>query len=174
MGKTVVLYATRYGTTERYAQEIASRLGCEAVNVKRWKAERFRDYDTVVFGGPLYGGAIRGVKAITQHEAELAGKRLVVFTVGMAKEDAPSLTGMRESNFGQTLRERIAFFHLRGAMDYGRLSPLHRAMMWGMNAAIRKMKEPTEEMRLIAQTYGKNAAWTDRAAAERVAEAARG
>lgn len=174
MGRTVVVYASRYGATERYAREIAQRLGCEAVNVKRWKPRRFSDYDTVIYGGSLYASAILGVKALTKHEALLEGKRLIVFTVGMATADSPSLEQVRKQNFGPALRERASFFHLRGAMDYARLSPPHRLMMAVMHAAVGKMKEPTQELRLILETYGKRADWTDLSAVEPIVAAAKG
>lgn len=174
MGRTVVLYASRYGTTERYAREIAQGLGCEAVSVERWKPRRFSDYDTVIYGGSLYASAIRGVKALTKHAALLEGKRLIVFTVGMAAADSPSLEQVRAQNFAPAMRARIAFFHLRGAMDYARLSPLHRLMMAGMHAAVGKMKEPTQELRLIRETYGKRMDWTDPAAVEPIVAAAKG
>ena len=173
MGRTVVLYASRYGTTERYAKEIAQRLGCEAVNVKQWKQQRFSDYDTVIFGGSLYASAIRGVKALTKHEALLDGKRLIVFTVGMAAPDSPTLEQVWAQNFSPDMQRRIAFFHLRGAIDYARLSPLHRLMMAGMHAAIGRMKEPTEELRLRQETYGTRLEWTDRAAVEPIVAAAK-
>lgn len=52
-------------------------------------------------------------------------------------------------------RRDTPLFFLRGGLDYSRLSPLHRLMMWGLRQAILKKKDLTEEDRQILNTYGK-------------------
>ena len=64
---------------------------------------------------------------------------------------------------GPALTERVRQFHFRGAIDYGRLSPVHRAMM----AMLRKsaLKKGYENLRaedkLMVDTYGQRVDFTD-------------
>ncbi|MFQ9847639.1 MAG: flavodoxin domain-containing protein [[Clostridium] leptum] len=52
MKDIVVLYSSRYGSTKRYAEAIAARLHCPALDTKRARA--LSDYETIIFGGGIY------------------------------------------------------------------------------------------------------------------------
>lgn len=172
MGKTIVWYGSCYGSTARYAQEIAKRLGCEAADVRHCQGAQLSAYDTVVFGGGLYAGSIRGVKALTRCEAQLADKRLIVFTVGMMPADAEQIAKVRTRNFSPALQAQTQFFHLTGVLDYGRMKLIHRVMMAGLRAMMRKQKEQNAFTRFILETYGKRTDLMDLVAIEPIVQAA--
>jgi hypothetical protein len=63
------------------------------------------------------------------------------------------------------MRERVKVFHLRGAIDYSRLGPVHRSMM-AMLFRMTSRKDPASlrgEDREMLATYGKAVDFTDRA-----------
>jgi flavodoxin len=158
MGKTVVIYKSKYGTTKSYAQWIAQALGADLFDASKIGLKKLRGYDTIVLGGGLYAGGILGAKLITGNFQALEDKNLVVFTVGLADPQKPEQfqTGI-DKNFTAPMKEKIKIFHLRGGMDYKNLGPLHRAGMALMKNMIQKTKEEErdEDSRQLLETYGK-------------------
>ena len=61
------------------------------------------------------------------------------------------------------VRERTLFYHLRGGIRYDRLSLRHRVMMGMLRQTLlrRPAASLTEEDRLLLETYGKEADFTD-------------
>ncbi len=165
--KPVVLYASRYGHTQRYAQWLGESLGCPVWNIKGLSPASLASYDTIVLGGSLYAGGMGGLSFLTRHAKVTEGKKWVLFTCGVAD---PALEVTRkniQSNVEKALPENrrdTPLFFLRGGLDYSRLSPLHRLMMWALRQAILKKKDLTEEDRQILNTYGKTLDFTRREA----------
>ena len=59
--KTLVLYQSKTGNTEKYANDIAKRVNADIFPLKRFKAKKLSEYDTIVFGGWVKGGKIQGI-----------------------------------------------------------------------------------------------------------------
>ena len=156
MKDTVVLYSSRYGSTKRYAEAIAARLHCLALDTKKGK-EALSDYETIIFGGGIYASGIRGVSLLTKNFQKLRDKRLFVFTVGISDPTDPSrFSPMLEKIFSPEMRKQIRFFHFRGGMDYSKMSFLHRTMMKMLKSMIEKkpLSERTDEDEGILSTFG--------------------
>ncbi len=168
MHQTIVLYQSHYGSTKRYAQWIAKALSCPACESKKFPAQDLAGYDTVVFGGGLYAGGVNGVKFIRRNWKLLSDKRVVLFTCGLADPDnlknAANIRDSLSRALSEEILNRLRLFHLRGDMDYSRLSFTHRSMM----AMLRKMLLKKEgdgslspEDRMLLDTYGKSLDFTD-------------
>lgn len=176
MKKLLVAYASKYGSTRTYAQWIGAQLGVEARPAKSVRAADLEACDGIVFGGGLYAGGINGVGLITRNGAALAGKPIWVFTVGLADPaDTAQYAPLLEKSFSPELRARVGFFHLRGGMDYARLSWLHRAMMAMMHRMIQSKspQELTEQDRQMLATYGGKVDFVDPASAQGLVDAVR-
>ncbi len=125
--KPVVLYASRHGHTQRYAQWLGESLGCPVWNVKGLSPASLASYDTIVLGGSLYAGRMGGLSFLTRHAK---AQKWVLFTCGAAD---PALEVIRQNirnNMEKALPENrrdTPLFFLRGGLDYSRLSPLHIA-----------------------------------------------
>lgn len=64
------------------------------------------------------------------------------------------------------LKSKVKVFHLRGAMDYKRLSLVHRgmmAMMKKMRIDKKSQEELTDEDKAFLESYGNKADFLDRA-----------
>ncbi|WNS45041.1 flavodoxin domain-containing protein [Paenibacillus sp. MMS20-IR301] len=92
MGRTLIVYTSKYGCTEKAALLLKARLdGAEAVNLKSAKVPALTSYDTVILGGSIYFGKIRKemVQYTAKHEQELSTKRIGLFIcAGMRGEQA--------------------------------------------------------------------------------------
>lgn len=168
MKKTVVIYESRYGSTKRYAQWISEELSCPLIRRKDFCSKDFSDYETIIYGGGLYAGSVVGIKLITQNTQLLSGKNLILFTCGIADPENPENISHIRTSLDKILPleifSQVKLFHLRGAIDYARLSPIYKAMM----AMLRRMllKKDTnnlsEEDMQILDTYGKSVDYIDK------------
>ena len=60
--KSIVVYESKYGSTERYAKWIGEELGCRVSNISEVSLEELLTYDNIVFWGWLHAGTIKGLK----------------------------------------------------------------------------------------------------------------
>jgi menaquinone-dependent protoporphyrinogen IX oxidase len=155
MKRIAVIYQSKYGATKQYAQWISRDLGAELLKRSSVSPALLQNFDVVVYGGGLYAGGIAGVDLVAKHPCP----PLVVFTVGLANPAVTDYSDILNRNFSPEQREKIKVFHLRGAMDYSRLGPVHRGMMAMMKKMTIDNKAPedrTDEDRLMLDTYGKS------------------
>lgn len=80
---TLIVYATRYGLTEKCAKSLAGKLTgkIQTVNLQNTSVDNLSEYDRVIIGGSIYFGRIQ--KSIIQfcdrNYAEILKKRLGIF-----------------------------------------------------------------------------------------------
>lgn len=151
-GGALVLYTTRHGATQRYAERIAQPLDALIKEAAYAKISKAKTYDAIVLGCCVYAGKIKGLDFFSLYAEELKDKRLVLFTCGLYD---PADEAVRESLDAQIKKalgdaaEYVQVFHLRGAIRWQSLGLVERVMMKAMLADIRK--KPEEERALIEQ-----------------------
>ena len=163
--KGIIIYGSRYGSTEKYASELSSRADIPAVNYK--SSPRLTGFDTIVYIGALYAGGIMGLRKTLGGLTPDSGRRLIIVTVGLADPQIPEnrvniLSSLR-SQLPPELFQTAQIFHLRGGIDYGRLSLGHRTAMALLNKSInlRPRKSWSAEDQAIQDTYGKKVDFVD-------------
>lgn len=167
MDKVVVIYESRYGSTKRYAEWIAEALSCPVFERKKFRPQDFAQYEMILYGGGLYAGGVSGIKLITQNRKLLSGKKVVLFTCGLADPDNPNnVSHIREALtkvLSEEMLEQVRIFHLRGGIDYTRLNFVHKSMMAMMRKMLLKKDSHTlqDEERQLLDTYGKCVDFTD-------------
>ena len=60
MGKTIIIYGSQYGSTKRYAKQLAEKTGITAVDYCDIK--NIGEYDRIIYLGALYAGGVLGLK----------------------------------------------------------------------------------------------------------------
>lgn len=139
--KILVAYTSKYGSTRKYAEWIALALAADLSAASEIKPKVLSQYDVVIYGGGLYAGGIAGVKLVTQNPCA----NLIVFTVGLADPNTTDYGDIINMNFTPELLAKTKFFHLRGGIDYKKLSPIHKVMMAMMKSMIEKKPESERE-----------------------------
>ncbi|WP_239253883.1 flavodoxin domain-containing protein [Listeria ilorinensis] len=90
--KTLILYDSKYGTTERCAQHLAAQIKCDVDMQKIIPKKNYdlSDYQQIILGTPIYMGKPRKVftEFINQHLDTLLTKRLHLYICGMQNADA--------------------------------------------------------------------------------------
>lgn len=98
----VVVYYSRYGSTERYARWIAEELDADLIPAGKCRFRDLEPYDTIVYGGGIYSGGIRGIELITKNWYKgLNEKRVLCFGVGITIEEEANRRQAMEINFGK-------------------------------------------------------------------------
>ncbi|MDE5571488.1 MAG: flavodoxin FldA [Prevotella sp.] len=86
MNATIIIYGSSTGTCEAIAEKIASRLGCEAINVQDLSADIVAANQNLILGTSTWGaGELQddwydGLK--TLQRADLSGKTIAIFGCG--------------------------------------------------------------------------------------------
>jgi menaquinone-dependent protoporphyrinogen oxidase len=105
--KSIVIYATKYGTAEKAAKMLKEKLQGEValVNIMKEKSPSFKEYDNVILGGSIYVGKIQ--KELTNYMksnlSELMKKRVGLF-ICAALNEPEKLTQELNDAFPEELR----------------------------------------------------------------------
>ncbi|MEG0379764.1 MAG: flavodoxin domain-containing protein [Eubacterium sp.] len=159
MIRTVVTYQSKYGSTEKYAKWIAESLNCASIPIKQVKKEDFEKVDVFIFGGGLYATGIEGLKEFKTKAAAFPEKKWVIFTMGLSDPQKTDYSEVIDHNFTPEEKQNTTFFHLRGGIDYKKLSFVHRGMMAMMHKMINK--NPSPDHQAFNDSYGKAVDFSD-------------
>jgi menaquinone-dependent protoporphyrinogen oxidase len=89
---TLIVYASKYGCTEKCAKLIAKELNdkVDIINLKKVKDMNLSKYDKVIIGGSIYIGKIQKDVAefCSKYLDELKEKQIGLFICGMAEGEA--------------------------------------------------------------------------------------
>ncbi|MBO3444189.1 flavodoxin domain-containing protein [Clostridium sp. CCUG 7971] len=127
--KIAVIYKSKYGTTKRYAGWIALKLGGDLYELSDIRSKDLDRYDTVIYGGPLYVGKIKGVDFIIKNYEKLLNKNLIVFVVGMESYSEECRNKIIKNNFEGEIIDKMDLYHFKGAFSYKELGIIDKAMM---------------------------------------------
>lgn len=166
--RILVTYASKYGTTKRYAQWIAEDLACDLRDSREVNAELLKSYDILIHGGGLYAGGLSGIQTIVKNYDAISNKRIILFSCGLADPEDPENVAHIEAGLEKVLtpemREKIRQFHLRGGIDYSRLGLTHKAMMAMLRTVM--LKKGYDNLRgedqMMLDTYGGTVDFTNR------------
>ena len=145
--KIAVIYKSKYGATKRYAGWIALKLDADLYEVSDIVKKDLKAYDTIIYGGPLYIGKIKGIKFITNNYEYIKEKNVCVFMVGM-----------REFN------DEIKIFYFRGKMNYQELSLKDKILMTGLRVSIsnKKQSDISDDEKMILEVINKPIDYIDK------------
>lgn len=154
--KTLIAYASRYGTTRECARSIAEKIGGETrlVDLRREGMPDLAGYDSVVVGGPIYGGKIVRVvrRFCEQRRDELLLRRVGLFVCCLYEGE--TARAELEEAFPAWLNSHALIRRaLGGAIAYESLSSVDRYLVRRvarLGGNIRTVKE--DEICAVAET----------------------
>lgn len=161
----IVVYGSRYGTTKSYAEEFARQKGIKAIPFRL--LEDLTGYDTVVHFGALLGGGVYGLKKTLKLLDANGSQHLVIVTVGLADpKNAKNTDYLKQAIKKQVpvnILNNTEIYHLRGGIDYKKLSFMHRFMMYLTYKKAKKHDSGTnnEEINEMIATYNKKVNFVD-------------
>lgn len=161
----IILYGSQYGSARRYAEHLAQQTGIAALRYQ--DAPPLADLPLIVYLGGLYAGGVLGLRQTLRGFSPGPGQRLLLATVGLAdpamEENRDHIRRALQRQLPAGIWAQTRLFHLRGAMDYARLTRLHRTMMALLHRSLQKRPAQTwsEEDRALMETYGKRVDFVD-------------
>lgn len=171
MSDVAVVYKSRYGNARQYAKWIAAALEADLFELGKNTRAALGGYKTIIYGAGLYAGGIDGIKEFREIFRERRNASFILFTVGIASAASPeSFVTILDKNFTPEMFAKIKTFHLRGGIDYKKLSVPHRAMMLVMMRILKRKKpaELDEDDRTLMSSYGKSVSFLDESSIEPV------
>lgn len=171
--KTLVLYRSKTGYTEKYARWLAQELGCEAKEFRDGEGN-WAEYDTVIYGGGLYAGGINGFKSFRKRMQANPGKRYFLFAVGATPGRPDEIEAIRSHNLTAQEANAIPFYYLRGGFDHEKLKGADRLMMALMRKALAAKKAPGPDDQALLEAFSQPVDFTDRAQLLPIVQAIRG
>ncbi len=139
--KIAVIYKSKYGATKRYAGWIALKLDADLYEVSDIGKKDLKEYDTIIYGGPLYIGKIKGIKFIINNYEHIKEKKVFLFMIGMRGFDEEYINSTLENNIPKEIIDNIEKFYFRGKMNYQELSIKDKILMTGLRARILNKKQ---------------------------------
>lgn len=161
----IIIYGSCYGTARQYAEKLGKKTH---ISVKPYKDISHLDgYNTIVYIGALYAGGVLGMKETFGKLTSVQGKNIIIVTVGLADPtDTKNIENIRNNmqrQLSHSVFKHAHIHHLRGGIDYSRLSLKHKTMMWMVYMKSRKIpkEERTAEIRAMIETYNKQVNFVD-------------
>ncbi|EOS62089.1 hypothetical protein C815_00216 [Firmicutes bacterium M10-2] len=143
----MIVYGSQYGTAKWYAEKLGEKLGEHVVSVESFHGAK----ESVVFVSGLYAGGFKGAK---KFQKRMNDKTFALVSCGLADPKEEKTRREIERNARAAFKNWDGpLFCVRGAIDYKRLSVLHRVMMWMMKTMIVKKGLEAESEGFLA-TYG--------------------
>src|SRR5574344_66080 len=96
--KTLILYTSKTGNTKAYAEDIAKQVAADVAPLKGFRMKKMLDYDTIVFGGWVQGGTIKGLDKFLSDYKSIEKKNVLIFSVGMSIPTSDGRSLMIEQN----------------------------------------------------------------------------
>ncbi len=106
--QTLILYQSKNGTTEKYANWLKEDLeNCEVSNIETFNFENISQYERIIVASPTYGGQIIIKDTLVKHWDILKSKKVYLLVVGMV----PQHTAWSEKAFNlipKNIRQELA------------------------------------------------------------------
>ncbi|WP_290459548.1 flavodoxin domain-containing protein [Romboutsia ilealis] len=162
--KIAVIYKSKYGATKRYAGWIALKLDADLYEVSDIGKKDLKAYDTIIYGGPLYIGKIKGIKFITNNYEYIKEKNVCVFMVGMREFNDDYINFVLENNLSKEITDNIKIFYFRGKMNYQELSIKDKILMTGLRVSIsnKKQSDISDDEKMILEVINKPIDYIDK------------
>lgn len=164
--QAIVIYKSKYGSTKKYAEWIGETLSCPVKEAKTVSVEMLGDYDTIIYGGGLYGEVINGVHLITKNMDALKDKKIAVYSTGITplryREYYDKM--VIEKNFKDGVPPQVRVFNFLGKMILSELSIPHRAALKTLKKIMQSKENPTEMEKLLVELCDANGDYSDKAA----------
>ena len=164
MNDRIIIFGSCYGTTKQYAGELSRKTGIEAISYE--DVSDINEYKTIIYMGGLYAGGVQGMKKTLKKLMDISDKKVIIVTVGLAdptdKENVENIRLKMKSQLSQDLYEKASIFHLRGGIDYSKLSFRHKTMMAMVHkkaASLPEEKKNAEVRAMIRHTTNRCILW---------------
>ena len=153
----IIIYGSNYGTSKRYAEEMGRRMQVSVVSYKKLKD--INEYTDIIYIGGLYAGGVCGMSKTLKKWKKNEKKSLCIISVGVsnhrAQENIETIRKNIKLQLSDELYQMARIYHLRGGINYTKLSGPHKVMMGLLYKKCKSIPEEKrdEETKALIETY---------------------
>lgn len=155
--KTIIIYYSQTGFTEKYAKWIAEETGARCLSLSAAKKENLSAYDTIIFGSFACAGTIRKLDWFKKNLEKWADKKLLLFCTGANPADSPQIESFFKQNLMEPVFQKVSAFYCPSGLNYEKMPAFSKMMMKMYVKMLRSKKDKTdaeEEMiRVVSGSY---------------------
>lgn len=163
MGKAVVIYQSKYGSTKKYAEWLSDEIHADLYARSDISINKIKEYDMVIYGGGIYAKGIAGFSLIKKNYSQLKDKNIIVFAVGASPQEEATVPAIKENNFSDEMKD-IPCFYLRGAFDESIMKMGDKVLIKMLKKMVGK-KDPSQYEnweKALMESIGKPGDWTSK------------
>ena len=128
--KIKLVYKSKSGFTERYAEWIAQETGCELIPIHAANTSAVKGCDVLIYGSRMHAGRLDGLPRARKLFEKSGAKRFVVFaTGGMPCSAADTVEEMWRNNLTGEELATLPHFYMQAGICYEKLGPVDKVMM---------------------------------------------
>lgn len=156
--KKLIVYKSKTGFTERYAEWLSQELDCELKNVDWITIDYLFKYDLIIYGGSIQTGTINGLNFIKSDIEQLNGKKIIVFATGIKKSSEEYIAELKKAN----LPSNMPFFYMRGGLDENKISLPDKLLLKIIKRMIKSKDKRSEADQELIDIIGTSVDYTDK------------
>lgn len=124
--KILLIYKSKTGFTEKYANWIAEELKCDIEKISNIQRIDFSSYDLIIYGSRIHAGRIDGLDKIKKLNLD---NKLIVFATGATPKETNSIKEVWKNNLTESELISIKHFYIPAGLNYERMGFLDKVMM---------------------------------------------
>lgn len=164
--RTLILYYSKTGNTEKYAQDIARAVNADVLPFKKFKPKMIQNYDTIVFGARVLGNKIQKIDDFLRYYEDMEDKNVILFSVGMSMVTKETRASMISSNLLDMYHVR--YYQLRGSFDFKKLGKIEQFMFSNSLRMIANNSDATPDQRMLLTIKDHPIEYYDNAGIEKI------
>ena len=145
MKKTLVVYQSKTGFTERYARWVAEAVGADVLPLGEVDGSVLANYAVVVFGGPLFASRISGLGKVQGWMEKQPKKTWVVFATGATPSEPAFVQSIEKINFPPETPKPARFYYFLGGMDFEKMGWFNRLLIGLFGRMSQKKRKSDQE-----------------------------
>ncbi len=128
--RTIIIYASKYGSTRQYAEWLGNETGYPIFNIKDIQADIIKDYQRVIVGSSVHMGRLDISSWMNKHWHLMEDKPVILFSVnGTPPEQKEELQKILEFSLPKHILENVNYFPLQGRLIYAELNFWHKLLV---------------------------------------------
>lgn len=162
MGKSIIIYKSKYGAAKEYADLLGEKIHCEAFENSHLNPKQINSFDTVLLCGGVYASHISGISFLKRNYKDLKDKKVVIFAVGAYPYSEQMISELKRQNLKGTM-SNITLFYGRGIWNEETLTFKDRLLCnMVKKLAEKKSSSPDEPQgNSLISILGKKENWID-------------
>ena len=142
--KSLVIYKSKTGFTEKYANWISNELNCDIKKYEDVSKNLVNEYDLIIYGAGVYAGKIGGLDKIKK--LGIRNNKLIVFASGATPIEAgDTIDRVWKSNFSEEEIKEIPHYYMPGGISYERMAFFSKLVIKALSKMLKKNKEMREK-----------------------------